>query len=300
MKRFLYAFSLLGLFFLLTQQTYAQDTTVTVTATGEVGIGTTSPQALLEVNGNALIRSTGFTGNAGGSGGGLEIRGQSGTFQPSLALDNGTQQWNIVTWGDNALRFVKASGSTFTPLSISNTSFADAVNIGTTGVGIGKANATEMLDVAGNIAVSGTVDGVDISSLSSNYTQFGSLNSSSVTVTSTYTQLGIGTRTFTKQHAGSKIEVYVNSNFGGGTFGGGASGLLIQARVDGSASTIGNEGAVGTTNSEEFISIFAVFQNLPAGSHTVSLWGRVNAGSSSSVIVDPGGWGGKIIVKETW
>ena len=46
---------------------FTQDTTVTVTSTGEVGIGTTTPQALLEVNGTSLIRSNGFSGNASGT-----------------------------------------------------------------------------------------------------------------------------------------------------------------------------------------------------------------------------------------
>jgi len=168
-------------------------------------------------------------------------------------------------------------------------------------VGIGTTSPTEELDVDGNIAVSGTVDGVDISELESSYTQFGGLNSSSVTVTNTWTLLGIGsTKTFVKENADSKIEVFVNSTFSSGIFSGGASGIKFQIRVDGNPANVGNDGAIGSSASEAFISMMGIFENLPAGSHSVSIWGWTNNGSSSSVVVDPGGWGGRIIVKECW
>ncbi len=115
---------------------------------GNVGIGTTSPQATLEVHGAALIRETGFTGNAGGAGGGVELRGAHGTFAPGLALDNGSQQWNIVSWSDNSLKFVKSTGTTFTPFTINNNSFQDALVLASNGVGIGTATPNNPLEMA--------------------------------------------------------------------------------------------------------------------------------------------------------
>ncbi len=130
---------------------HAQDTTLAVTADGKVGIGTANPEATLEVNGTSLIRAGDFKGNAGGAVGGLEIRGQSGTWGPSLALDNGTQQWNIVSWGDNSLRITKITGDTFSPFVIKNNSFHQALVLASNGVGVGTSNPTEKLTVAGTI-----------------------------------------------------------------------------------------------------------------------------------------------------
>ena len=162
------------------------------------------------------------------------------------------------------------------------------------------------LDVMGNIAVSGTVDGVNISSFKadydnqqSKYFQFGGLNHDSVTVSSSWTKLITtgGTHSFTKSLNDTKIEVNVNSRFTIGTLSG--NGVLFQVRVDGDIPDFDNQGAIRTSNTTEFLSLFAVIENLPAGSHTVSIWARAPSGSASSVHVDSGGWGGKIVVKET-
>ena len=130
---------------------HAQDTTLAVTADGKVGIGTANPEATLEIKGTSLIRAGDFKGNAGGASGGLEIRGPAGTYGPSLALDNGTQQWNMVSWEDNSFRIVKSTGTTFSPLIIKNNSFQNALVLTSQGVGVGTSNPTEKLSVAGTI-----------------------------------------------------------------------------------------------------------------------------------------------------
>ena len=135
----------------------------------------------------------------------------------------------------------------------------------------------------------------------SRYVQFGNLNQDSVNVSSTWTKLKTtsGTHSFTKSSSDTKIEVYVNSRFKVGTISG-ANGVRFQVRVDNNTPTFDNQGSILTSNTSEFLSIFAVFENLPAGSHTVSIWAQAApSGSATSVLVDPGGWGGKIIVKET-
>ena len=136
----------------------------------------------------------------------------------------------------------------------------------------------------------------------SKYSQFGNLNHGAVDVGATWTKLNTvaTTHTFTKSSGDTTIEVYVNSRFSVGSWNG-PLGVQFQVRVDDSIlPTFSNAGSILKSNNSEFLSIVAVFQNLPAGSHTVSIWAHATpTGSATSVMVDPGGWGGKIIVKET-
>lgn len=131
------------------------------------------------------------------------------------------------------------------------------------------------------------------------YTESGSLNTSSITATSTFQPIGPSLE-ITKEYDDSKIEIFFNSNCAGGTFGAGTTGVRFAVRINGITGTYGNDGAISASNSEEFISIFDVFNNLDAGEHSVQIYVRTNGGSSTGVILDPGGWGGKIIAKETF
>lgn len=110
---------------------------------GNVGIGTSAPSTELDVVGHVRVNASGLGGYA------LEIRGSSG-FEPSLRLTGPGQAWNIVAWSDQSLKFVKSSGATFTPLTIRNDSFQDALNLGPNGVGIGRFAGTNRLEVEGN------------------------------------------------------------------------------------------------------------------------------------------------------
>ena len=281
MKRFILFSVILPTMLLMNGLVFAQDTTLAVTAAGNVGIGTTSPLERLHVEGSIYLNS------AVGS---LRIR-HSGT----------REGWYVSTIGGGQnLTFVSdpAGGG-----GINRVTFAQGGN-----VGIGTTNPSQKLDVVGNIAVSGTVDGVDVSGFKvdydnhrSNYFQFGNLNFGSVTVSSTPTRLNTtsGTHSFTKSHNDTRIEVYVNSRFGVGTISG-ANGVRFQVRVDNNTPTYDNQGSILTSNTSEFLPLYAVFENLAAGSHTVSIWAQAApSGTASSVLVDPGGWGGKIIVKES-
>jgi hypothetical protein len=129
-----------------------------------------------------------------------------------------------------------------------------------------------------------------------NYFQFGSLNHGSVNV-SAWTKLNTGTHTFTKSQNDTEIEVYVNSRFRIESLA--ANGVRFQVRIDDvTMPDCDNLGSIRTADTQEFQSIFAVFENLPAGTHTVSIWAEAApSGSATGVLVDPGGWGGKIIVK---
>jgi hypothetical protein len=137
---------------------------------------------------------------------------------------------------------------------------------------------------------------------SANYVQFTNLNNGAVDVSSTWTKLNTTStsHSFMKNGDDTTIEVIVNSRFWGGTFGSGTNGIEFQVRIDDTIlPDVGNYGSITATNTSQFLSIYGVFQGLPVGSHTVSLWAMTPyGGTSTSVDVDPGGWGGTIIVKE--
>ncbi|HJR07813.1 MAG TPA: hypothetical protein VJ842_11170 [Pyrinomonadaceae bacterium] len=135
----------------------------------------------------------------------------------------------------------------------------------------------------------------------SRYTQFGNINNGSVNVGSAWTKLNTTstTHTFNKVSSSTKIEVIVNSRFRVGTISA-ANGVKFQVRIDNTVMpTFGNQGSILTSNTSEFLSIFTVFSTISAGNHTVSIWAQAPSGSATSVLADPGGWGGMIVVKET-
>lgn len=272
---------------------------------GNVGIGTTSPQRKLHIEGPALI-SAGSQGAAG-----LMVRGTSGTRGPALGLDNGNQEWNILCWEDNSLSFVKTSGATFTPFSIKNNSFQDALVIASAGVGVGTSNPSTKLDVVGGFQLE---DGSEaegnllVSDKEGNatwkkgrkYTLSGVLNTTSITATTAWSKID-DFITFSKDNSGTDIELVMNTNARAGTFAGGALGVMFEIRIDDNSTYFDNQGSILVSDGDEFISIIAVFQDLDIGNHTVSVWARTApSGTSTGVVLDPGGLDGRILVKEVW
>lgn len=125
----------------------------------------------------------------------------------------------------------------------------------------------------------------------------GNLNNASVLSNTTWAPIG-PTFTFTKQSDDTNLEIYVNTNADAGTFQG-ATGIRFQVRVDGIASSLENQGAIKVGGQIEFLSFMSIFTNLDAGNYTIQVYTRTNTGASWNVILDPGGWGGSILVKET-
>lgn len=129
------------------------------------------------------------------------------------------------------------------------------------------------------------------------YFEFDHLNVDRTAVDSSWTKLATGTHSFTKNRSDTEIEVYVNSRFRIDSLD--ASAIVFRVRIDDIYTPdYDNQGSMLTAYSSEFLSILAVFEDMPAGSHTVSIWARtLPSGSASNVIVDPGGLRGSIIIK---
>ena len=66
-------------------------------------------------------------------------------YENAIKQDIGTESWRTTVWTDNSYKIIKLSGATFTPLSLSSTSFNNAIIAGSSGVGIGTARATHRL-----------------------------------------------------------------------------------------------------------------------------------------------------------
>lgn len=126
------------------------------------------------------------------------------------------------------------------------------------------------------------------------------LNTRSINVGTSFSRID-NFRTFNKLHSTSNVEVLLHTRARAGTFAGGCSGVMFQVRIDNATPRWYNEAAITTSNGIDFISIFAVFTGLSAGNHTVSVWARCGpAGTSNGVSLDPGGWSGGFVVKETY
>ena len=78
----------------------------------------------------------------------------------------------------------------------------------------------------------------------------------------------------------------------------GTTGVNFQVRIDNNPPTLGNE-VLLTDQATQAINMFAVFQGLAAGTHTVSVFVKTFAGTAANVVLDPGNLGGRIVVKET-
>lgn len=84
--------------------------------------------------------------NAGSGGYGAQVNGTAGTWGPSVGVNNGTQEWRAVSWSDNSLKFVKITGSTFTPFTIYNNSYQDELELKSDGISLSGKHAFRSSD----------------------------------------------------------------------------------------------------------------------------------------------------------
>lgn len=110
--------------------------------------------------------------------------------------------------------------------------------------------------------------------------------------------------TFSKQLAGSTIEVTFNGRTYVDTMVPGATGAIFELRIDNNPTTNGRAGST-LRNAEAGnragvpTTISGIFTGLTAGTHTVSMWIRGMYGGGTDAALDPGCWGtDHAVVKE--
>jgi hypothetical protein len=176
-------------------------------------------------------------------------------------------------------------------------------------VGFGTITPGAKIEVAGQVKITGgtpgvgkvlTSDGGGLAAweTASNDTYFTSLNNAFTTVTTVPTQLTIGVLTFTKLYSSTKVELNMVSRVNAGIFAGGATRIKYELRIDGVAIAASNPWWVYLSAASEYVTIHAVVPGLTTGAHLVQVWANTDLGSSTMVVVDPGGFGGKIFVTE--
>lgn len=244
-----------------------------------------------------------------GFGPGINITGAWPT--PTIAVINGTNiPWG--TYGNSGTNptnnFVGTTDAADLAFRTGNTVRATILG-GNGNIGIGTAVPATKLHISGQVTIADGSQGdgkILVSNATGNATwrsspaaiAFGGFNNTPVIVTSAATQMGTPLMPFTKQFVNSEIQLDLHSLATSGTFAGGATYISYELRIDGNTSAVSTIHYIFTTNTTEYIDLKAVFQGLSAGAHTVSVWAKTNLGNTSSIYLDPGGWGGKLILKE--
>lgn len=106
--------------------------------------------------------------------------------------------------------------------------------------------------------------------------------------------------TVTKNYDDSVIELAYNGNASYGSLSSGL-GLLFELRVDGAGPDVKSRGSIqAAIGSPALISVKSIYENLPSGTYTVSMYVQApNSGSTvTNVLLDPGGWGARILATE--
>lgn len=251
---------------------------------GKLGVGTINPSNALDVEG-ALAVGAAYAGGVVAPANGLIVEGSVGvgTGTPGAKLD---------------------VAGTFKVSE--NAQFMGNVGIGaaTPSNGLHISGSSPALRLADGSQADGRILVCDASGQAAwkdNSRYFAANLPTAELVATTAPQKIVDCLTFSKTSAASAIEVHLNTRVDPGkqvAFV--PSGrVTFQLRIDNAVSSFSNVVQVPVTGADEFISIFAVFQSLAAGTHVVSVWAHTNVGLSGSVNLNPDG-GGKVIVKETF
>ena len=133
------------------------------------------------------------------------------------------------------------------------------------------------------------LDGLDSSDFAKNsvVTAFEPAACQSATVGTTFAKvLDLGT--FTKYADDTYLRLDVAGRYNVDAQDG--NGTTFEVRVDDMPTSIGGASLVVSSSAFVQVPLAAVFDNLPAGEHTVSIWARSQSGTATGARWDPGCW----------
>lgn len=201
--------------------------------------------------------------------------------------------------------FKAAGGSAF------GTNSYDAVTVKSNSgnVGIGVANPSQKLEVNGSIKMTDGLeaqgkilvsDGAGVASWKSSPAaiQFGGLNVNTVTANPAGTTLSTSAMSFNKQYASTEVEITLYSMAYSGSFNAPATTIYFEIYVDGAPGSAATRHYFFSSAQAAYMNLKSYFTGLSSGSHTITIIAKTDAGTSTGVLLDPGGYNGRVLVKE--
>jgi hypothetical protein len=270
-----------------------------IAGNGNVGIGTNAPATKFHTEvSNGRFQVTNFTPAANTILLGQFIGNNALGPQLRFAMTGGGPQVDI---GQNTNGDFVIESNDSPKLVVENTG----------NVGIGTSAPTATLDVLGTVKIvdgsqgSGKVFVSDASGkgrweASPAPVVYTNMHQGFTSVASTPTPLVIGTITYNKVHANTKLDIYVYSRAYSGN-----SNILFpfswtrfEIYVDGNTSPYSTEHIITSPNTTEYITLKSIFTGLSTGSHTITIRANTDGNTATNVLMDPGGYAGKMIVQE--
>jgi hypothetical protein len=261
-----------------------------LTSTGNLGLGTTNPQAKLDISGGLTY------------------------FRPN---QSDVTKILVQDYIGSAMRlYTDASAGTPYDLIIGTypNGHIDQLFLKQSNgfVGIGTTTPTSKLHVNGKVTITdgSQADGLILVSNTagvagwkkgSKYTYFNPASTSINNLTTSPTLFPGTTFSYTKLEAGTTLEI----EFSGHIIANGMpanTGVIFELRVDGvQCSGSSGHSVYWQQDSPNPVNIIirGVAENLGVGAHNIEIWAYTNFGTTSQVNLNPGNWFDQIIVKET-
>lgn len=132
------------------------------------------------------------------------------------------------------------------------------------------------------------------------YTLSGALNTNSINLPpNTWIQVG-PSMTVSKTSITSSLEIEYNGRAYASTFPSSLGGIKFELRIDGHTANHTIPGSITSDELEDMISAKSMYTSLTSGTYTIRMFAQssANSGTATGVLLDPGGFGAKIICTE--